>query len=82
MAESSGEPLPGDSRRGRVLEPQCGIFRAPTSWTLSPDIGLGGMLPTGRNGGAERTVWETLLEMERFGYNAGEMSQGGDHAAA
>ena len=26
----------------------------------------------GRNGGAERLVWETLLEMERFKYQAGE----------
>ena len=26
----------------------------------------------GRNGGAVRTVWETLLEMERFDFHAGE----------
>ena len=32
----------------------------------------------GRNGGAERTVWEILLEMERFNYHAGE----GDPAEA
>ena len=30
----------------------------------------------GRNGGAERTVWETLLEMKRFTYHAGERDQG------
>ena len=30
----------------------------------------------GRNGGAVRTVWETLLEMERFDCRAGEMDQG------
>ena len=30
----------------------------------------------GRNGGAERTVWETLLEMERFDNRAGEKDQG------
>ena len=30
----------------------------------------------GRNGGAERAVWETLLEMERFTYHAGEGDQG------
>ena len=30
----------------------------------------------GRNGGAERTVWETLPEMERFEYCAGEKDQG------
>ena len=30
----------------------------------------------GRNGGAERAVWETLLEMERFTYHAGERYQG------
>ena len=27
----------------------------------------------GAHGGAERTDWETLLEMERFDYRAGEM---------
>ena len=26
----------------------------------------------GRNGGAQRTVWEILMEMERFKYRAGE----------
>ena len=30
----------------------------------------------GQNGGAERTVWETLLEMESFNYHAGEGEQG------
>ena len=25
--------------------------------------------------GAERTAWETLLEMDRFGYRVGEMDQ-------
>ena len=30
----------------------------------------------GRNGGAERTVRETLLEMERFNYHAGAKGQG------
>ena len=30
----------------------------------------------GRYGGAERTVWETLLEMQRFSYHAGEREQG------
>ena len=30
----------------------------------------------GRNGGAGRTVWETLLEMERFDCRPGEMDQG------
>ena len=25
---------------------------------------------------AERTVWETLLDMERFNYHAGERDQG------
>ena len=30
----------------------------------------------GRNGGAERTVWETLLEMERFDHRAGEKDPG------
>ena len=30
----------------------------------------------GRNGGAARTVWETLLEMERFNCHAGERDQG------
>ena len=29
-----------------------------------------------RNGGADRTVWETLLEMERFNYDTGERDQG------
>ena len=29
-----------------------------------------------RNGGAERTVWETLLEMERFEQHTGEKGQG------
>ena len=30
----------------------------------------------GRNGGAERTVWETLLDMERFEYRASEKDPG------
>ena len=30
----------------------------------------------GQNGGAERTVCETLLEMESFNYHAGEGEQG------
>ena len=30
----------------------------------------------GRNAGAERTVWETLLEMDRFSYRAGEEHTG------
>ena len=30
----------------------------------------------GRNGGAERTVWGTLLEMEKSKYHAGERDQG------
>ena len=30
----------------------------------------------GRNGGAQRTVWEILLEMERFKYRAGEEESG------
>ena len=30
----------------------------------------------GRNGGAERTVWEIQTEMERFKYRAGEEDQG------
>ena len=29
-----------------------------------------------RDGGADRTVWETLLRMERFSYHAGERDQG------
>ena len=29
----------------------------------------------GRNGGVERIVWETLLEMERFDYRAVELDQ-------
>ena len=29
-----------------------------------------------RNGGAERTGWETLLEVERFDFKAAEMNQG------
>ena len=33
----------------------------------------------GRNGGAERTVWETLLEMERFDFRAGEPRPTSDH---
>ena len=34
-----------------------------------------------RNGGAERTVWETLLEMERFNYHATDiLRNGGDLA--
>ena len=37
-------------------------------------IGLGAT--DGRNGGAERTAWETLPEVERFDYKAGEMDQG------
>ena len=28
------------------------------------------------NGGVERSAWETLLEMERFDYRAGEVDQG------
>ena len=31
----------------------------------------------GRNGGRERTVWETLLEMERFDFRAGVKYPGG-----
>ena len=30
----------------------------------------------GRNGGAERTVWEALLEMKSFNLHAGEKDQG------
>ena len=30
----------------------------------------------GRNGGAQRTVWEIQMEMERFKYHAGEKVQG------
>ena len=30
----------------------------------------------GRNGGAERTAWETMLEMERFDCGESEMIQG------
>ena len=30
----------------------------------------------GRNGGAERTAWKTLLDMERFDCRAGDMDQG------
>ena len=30
----------------------------------------------GRNGGAERTLWETFLEMERFSYYGWEENQG------
>ena len=30
----------------------------------------------GRNGGAERTAWETLLEVERFDYRTRAMGQG------
>ena len=30
----------------------------------------------GHNGGAERIVWETLLDMERIKYSAGERDQG------
>ena len=30
----------------------------------------------GRNGGAERTLWETLLDLDRFNYHAGERNQG------
>ena len=30
----------------------------------------------GRNGGARRTAWEVLMEMERFKYRAGEEDQG------
>ena len=37
---------------------------------------MSGDATDGRNGGAERTVWETLLEMERFNYSAGEKEQG------
>ena len=32
----------------------------------------------GRTGGAERTVWEILLEIERFKYQAGEQDQGAE----
>ena len=31
---------------------------------------------TGGSGGAERIVWETLLDMERFNYHAGGRDQG------
>ena len=38
---------------------------------------LGGTpLTDGRNGGAEPSVWETLLEMERFDCRVGEKDQG------
>ena len=30
----------------------------------------------GRNGGAQQTVWEILMEMERFKYRAGEEDLG------
>ena len=30
----------------------------------------------GRNGGAQRTAWEVLMEMERFKYRAGEEDLG------
>ena len=30
----------------------------------------------GRNGGAQRTLWEVLMEMERFKHRAGEEDQG------
>ena len=30
----------------------------------------------GRNGGAQRTVWEILMEMESFKYRAGEEDLG------
>ena len=40
-------------------------------------IVLGGTpLTDGRNGGAEPSVWETLLEMERFDCRVGEKDQG------
>ena len=32
--------------------------------------------PHGRNGGAQQTVWEILMEMERFKYRAGEEDLG------
>ena len=39
-------------------------------------IELGGDATDGRNGGPERTVWETLLETDRFDCRAGEMDKG------
>ena len=39
-------------------------------WQQRYQIGLDAI--DGRNGGAQRTVWEILMEMERFKCRAGE----------
>ena len=57
-----------DSLVGVAGGPRCrdGRERRRVGWDASD----------GRNGGAERAVWETLLEMETFDYRAGETDQG------
>ena len=42
----------------------------------APEYRVDGDATDGRNGGAQRTVWEILLEMERFQFRAGEADLG------
>ena len=48
--------------------------RGVERWQQTHRVGCGAT--NGRHGGAERIVWETLLEMERFNYRAGEEDTG------
>ena len=35
-----------------------------------------GSTPDGRNGGAERAAWDTLLDVYKYDHKAGQMDQG------
>ena len=52
-------------------------------WLRAPEVErwqerrrVGWDATNGRNGGAERIAWATLLEMDRFDHRAGDMDQG------
>ena len=54
----------------------CEAKRAPEVLTWQQKSRIEWDATDGRNGGAERIVWETFLEMDRFDYHAGEVDQG------
>ena len=52
------------------------FFLIPKNVTSEREAAKCQMPRTGGSGGAERIVWETLLDMERFNYHAGGRDQG------
>ena len=51
-------------------------LRAPEVWRWQERHRVWWDATDGRNGGAERTAWETLPETGRFDYRTGDMDQG------